>query len=433
MRIIAALALAAMWAGEGLRLVTGWHLAAHAGAAAFIVYFTVAFLLSRPAQRGVIAAVTLLAIGAAAHFSVPDALAKGIASAVLFAAFLAAMQMLRVALETSPLMDTLRNHFTALPRREQHDSMTLRTHLISSVLAAGGLAAVAPLVDAERSPERRREMAESALQGFGLVVLWSPFFVAMAVSTRLARDTSLVAAILSGLVMALAGLALSHVLYGGRLRGSWLSPLRRTILESAVLAAAIVLANRIWGIGNLEAVVLGIPALAAAIAWRDLRADPARLGRRWLVSLEAIAVEALVVGSAMVLGEVAKELLAQGVVAIPSGMGAWPTPLLIALPPTLMLGTSLLGLHPIISASCLLPLLASVEKLQSLVATGSVLLGWMLCVVLSTFVVPVMYAATLFEVRQGELARGRNLRFCAAFAPVALIYLWTLNWALGAH
>ena len=28
---------------------------------------------------------------------------------------------------------------------------------------------------------------------------------------------------------------------------------------------------------------------------------------------------------------------------------------------------------------------------------------------------------------------GRNLRFCAAFAPVALIYLWILNWALAAH
>jgi hypothetical protein len=433
MRAIAALALAAMWASEELRLVTGWPLASFAGAAVFIVYFTVAFLLSRAAQRGIVAAVTLLAIGAALHYSVPGALTKGIASAVLFAAFLAAMQMLRVALETSPLMGTLRNQFTALPRREQHDSMTLRTHLISSVLGAGGLATVAPLVDAEQTPERRREMAESALQGFGLVVLWSPFFVAMAVSTRLARDTSLGAAILSSLVMALAGLALSHALYGGRLSASWLSPLRRTIFESAVLAAAIILANRIWGIGNLEAVVLGIPVLATAIAWRELRADPARLGRRWLVSLEAIAVEALVVGSAMVLGEVVKELLALGIVAMPGGMGAWPTPLLIALPPALMLGASLLGLHPIISASCLLPVLASVEKLNSLVATGSVLLGWMLCVVLSTFVVPVMYAATLFEVRQGELARGRNLRFCAAFAPLALAYLWALNWTLGPH
>lgn len=399
----------------------------------FFAYYAVALLLSRSAQRGVIAAVSLLAVAAAARYSIPEALAKGIASAVLFAAFLAAMQMLRIALDSSPLSERLRVHFTALPQPEQQDAVTLRTHLVSSVLGAGGLATVVPLVDVECSPERRRELAESALRGLGLAVLWSPFFVAMAVSTRLARDTSLIAAIASGLAMALAGLALSHVLFGGLLRASWLLPLRRTILESAVLAAAIVLADRIWGIGNLEAVVLGIPIVAAAIAWGELRTGPMRLCRRWLFSLEAIAVEALVVGTAMILGEVAKELLAHGIVAIPNGIDAWPIALLIALPPVLMLGTSLLGLHPIISASCLLPLLASVEKLHSLVATGSVLLGWMLCVVLSTFVVPVMYAATLFEVRQGDLARGRNLRYCAAFSPIALAYLWALNWTLTAH
>ncbi|MCC7194157.1 MAG: hypothetical protein IT356_01245 [Gemmatimonadaceae bacterium] len=432
MRSIAALALAAMWAAEGLQIVTGWRLMSQAGALAFFAYFTVALLLSRPAQRGVIAVVSLLAVAAAARYSVPETLERGIGSAVLFAAFLSAMQMLRVALETSPLAERMRDRFMALPQPEQHDAMTLRTHLVSSVLGAGGLATVVPLVDAGRSPDIRRGLAESALRGVGLAVLWSPFFVAMAVSTRLARDTSLVAAVGSGLAMALAGLALSHALYGGRLRASWLLPLRRTIVESAALAAAIVMANRLWGIGNLEAVALGIPIIAAAIAWREMRSDPARLGRRWLSSLEAISVEALVVGSAMVLGEVAKELLARGVVAIPSGIAAWPTPLLIALPPVLMLGTSLLGLHPIISASCLLPLLASVERLHSLAATGSVLLGWMLCVVLSTFVVPVMYAATLFDVRQGELARGRNLRFCAVFAPIALAYLWALDWALGA-
>ncbi len=433
MRAVAALTLAAMWAAQVLQAVTGSQLMSQAGAAVFFAYYAVALLLSRSAQRGVIAAVSLLAVAAAARYSIPEALAKGIASAVLFAAFLAAMQMLRIALDSSPLSERLRVHFTALPQPEQQDAVTLRTHLVSSVLGAGGLATVVPLVDVECSPERRRELAESALRGLGLAVLWSPFFVAMAVSTRLARDTSLIAAIASGLAMALAGLALSHVLFGGLLRASWLLPLRRTILESAVLAAAIVLADRIWGIGNLEAVVLGIPIVAAAIAWGELRTGPMRLCRRWLFSLEAIAVEALVVGTAMILGEVAKELLAHGIVAIPNGIDAWPIALLIALPPVLMLGTSLLGLHPIISASCLLPLLASVEKLHSLVATGSVLLGWMLCVVLSTFVVPVMYAATLFEVRQGDLARGRNLRYCAAFSPIALAYLWALNWTLTAH
>src|SRR3990170_446156 len=92
---VAALALAAMWLCEEVRLVAGWGLAAWTGAAAFLAYFVVALVLSRPAQRWIIAAISAAAVAAALHFSVPAALAKGVESAVLFAAFLAAMQMLR--------------------------------------------------------------------------------------------------------------------------------------------------------------------------------------------------------------------------------------------------------------------------------------------------------------------------------------------------
>lgn len=432
LRSVAAACLAGMWLCEEAKVVTGSKYASYVGITLFLVYFAVALAIARPAQRWVIVGVSGFAAVAALYYAVPSALVTGIESAVLFAAFLGAMQMLRVALDASPDMVALRSHFAGLPSDQQHDSLVLRTHLVSSVLGAGGLAVVAPLLDRERSDRQRREFAESALQGVGLAVLWSPFFVAMAVCTRLARDVTLRSAVLNGLIMAGIGLALSHFRYGGRLSLGPLRPLRRTLVEVAVLAAAIILANHFWGFGNLEAAVLGVPLVSACLARRELRMGVLRMGRRWFVSLGTIAVEALVVGAAMVLGDVIKELLAQGVIAIPHGAGAWPIPILIVIPPVLMLLTSLMGLHPIVSASCLLPLLASVHRLDSLVATGSVLLGWMLCVVLSGFVVPVMYAANLFAVQQHQLVRGRNLQFCAAFVPLAFVYLWALNLLLGA-
>lgn len=431
LRQAAGLALAAMWVFEVLVLLFSWHAARWAGMAVFAAYFAVALVLSRPAQRWVIAAIAALAVAGALHYSIPAALARGIESAVLFAAFLAAMQMLGVALESSPAAGVARSQFTSLDRGQRHDSILLRTHLLSSVLGAGGLAAVSPLLDRARPAQERRAFAESALQGFGLVVLWSPFFVAMAVSTRLARDATLAAAVASGLAMASVGLALSHLLHGGRLGLAVLAPLRRTLGEAALLAAAIIVANRLWGLGNLEAVALGIPLASLWIARHKLRTGLPLLGRRWYGSLQSIAVEALVVGVSMALGEVIRQLLAQGMISIPHGMGAWPTGLLIALPLLVMLPTALVGLHPIVSASCLVPLLASVDKLHSLAVTGSVLLGWMPCVMLSNFVVPVMYAASLFDVRQAELVRGRNLRFCAIFTPIGLLYLWGLNSLLG--
>ena len=55
----------------------------------------------------------------------------------------------------------------------------------------------------------------------------------------------------------------------------------------------------------------------------------------------------------------------------------------------------------------------------------------MLCVLLSRFVAPVMFAAALFDVPQAKLVGGRNLRFSACFAALAVLYLWSLNALLG--
>jgi len=426
LRTASALSLAAMWGIEVVKLATGSRVAAWAGMAAFLFYFLAALAISRPAQRWMIATVATVTVALTVHFGIPSSLSRGIESAVLFAAFLAAMQMLRTTLESSPVMHAARSGFGALPPRQQHDSLVARTHLLSSVLAAGGLAAVGPLLTKTRPEPERRAFAQSALQGFGLVALWSPLFVAMAVSTRLAH-ASLAGAVLSGLAMAAIGLLLSHVLYGGRVERSWVLPIRRTILEAAVLAAAIILVNRFWGIGNLEAVVLGIPVLALWIGRKELRPGAGALSRRWVASLATIAVEALVVGAAMVLGEVLKDMISQGMLQPPAGLEGLPVLMLIALPPALMLGTSLVGLHPIISASVLLPILASIPVLHPVVVVGSVLLGWMLTIVLSLFVVPVLYAAALYEVDPETLVVGRNRSFCALFIPLALGYLWALN------
>jgi hypothetical protein len=427
LRRLVAFTLVAMWACQEVRLVTGWRYAGFAGIGFFVAYFLGVLATARASQRWVIAGVSATAVALAWRYSVPDALLSGIRSAVLFAAFLATMQMLRVALESSALVGEVRSHFARLSSREQHDSVLLRAKLVASVLGAGALAVVAPILAPDVSGERRKEFAQSALQGIGLAVLWSPFFVAMAVATRFVTGVSLGVAVANGLVMGAIGFALSHFLYGERGRLRALLATRRTLVEAAILAGAIILANYAWGLSSLEAVVIGIPILSVWVARRELRAQPAATIRRWVSTLESIAVEALVVGSALVLGEVVNELVRSGVLAIPHGPQAWPVIVLIALPPFLMLGISLLGLHPIVTASCLLPLLTSIDKLHGLVVIGSVLLGWMLSVVLSTFVVPVMYAATVFGVRHGELVRGRNLRFCAAFVPIAVAYLWALN------
>ena len=396
------------------------------------LYGLAGFVVSRASIR----LVTLFALGAAAalavEFGIERSLLNGTRAAALFIAFLSTMQMLKVSIELGPGLERVRREQEALGAREQHDAMLLRGWLMGSIFAAGTLAIVAPLIGPGRSPQTRRTLGQSALQGVGLALLWSPFFVAMAVCMRLSAGITLGAALANGLAMSALGLAISHAAFGGRLQAGWMKPLWRAFAASAAMALGVVLIHRHWGLSNSEAIVAAVPLIAIVMARRAVLQAPRAVARQWFVSLEAIAGEALLVGASLIFGEVMKDLLAQGLVRLPDGLAAWPVPLLIVWPSLAMVALSVAGFHPIIGASVLFPLQSSLAVLHPVVAAGSVLTGWMLAILLSTFAVPVMFAASVFRVAAAELVTGAGLRFGLMFAPAAWLYLWILNQMLGA-
>lgn len=427
-RTTAAALLAAVWflqelfiAGARSPLLTWVSLAA------VVLFCIVAFAISRTVLRVVTSVALVAALGLAASHGMSASLLAGARSAGLFVAFLATMQMLKVAIELGSGLERIRRDHEALDTGAQHDAMALRAWLMASIFAAGTLAIVSPLVGPERTTPDRTRLAQSALQGVGLALLWSPFFVAMAVCTRLSTNLSLGAALANGVAMALLGLALSHLLFGGRLRTDWMRPLARVFAGSVGMAGAILVIHSVWGLGNSEAIVACVPFVALFIARGALRASPRLVAKRWLDSLEAIAGEAMLVSASLVLGEVMKDLLAQGALRMPAAMMAWPQLPLIVWPALVMVALSAAGFHPIIGATLLFPLQGALPQLHPVVAAGSVMAGWMLSILLSRFAVPVMFAAAMFRVEARALVVGRGLRFGLLFAPVAWAYLWLLN------
>lgn len=427
-RPLAAGLLAALWLLQELVIAGGASpLIRSVSLVLLAAYFGAGFVVSRPALRLVAGLALIAAIALAWKLGVSTSLLNGAHSAALFIAFLATMQMLKVSIELGPGLERVRRDHEALDAREQHDAMLLRSWLMASIFAAGTLAIVAPLVGPERELQERRMLGQSALQGVGLALLWSPFFVAMAVCTRLSTGITLGGALANGVAMALIGLVISHAAFGGRLRVGWMKPLGRVFIGTAGMSLAIVLIHRGWGMSNSEAIVVSVPLAAAVMGRRALLASPRMVARRWLTSLEAIAAEALLVSASLILGEVIRDLLAHGLVHMPSGMLAWPEPVLIAWPTLVMVALSIAGFHPIIGASLLFPLQSSVPFLHPIVAAGSVLTGWMLSILLSTFAIPVMFAASMFRVGARELVHGTGLRFALLFTPAAWLYLWALN------
>lgn len=410
----------------------GAPLLAHASLLLLAGFFVVAFLVARAAVRVVAGLALVGGLVLAAKFGMIGSLLNGAHSAGLFIAFLATMQMFKVSIELGAGLDRTRRAHEALGAREQHDAMLLRSWLMGSIFAAGTLAIVAPLVGPDRACRERRALGQSALQGVGLALLWSPFFVAMAVCTKLSTGITLGAALANGLAMALLGLVISHLAFGGRVRSEWVKPLWGVFAASLAMALVILLIHRAFGFSNSEAIVAAVPLIAFGVAYKAVRSSPRAVMQRWFASLEAIAAEALLVSASLLLGEVIKDLLAQGVVRTPAGLSAWPEPLLIVWPGLAMLALSVAGFHPVIGASLLFPLQSSLPMLHPVVAAGSVLIGWMLAVLLSTFAVPVMFAATMFRVSARGLVQGPALRFGLLFAPAAWLYLWALNHLLPA-
>lgn len=425
-RRIAAGLIAALLLLQLLSLAGGTGtLPGSASLAVIAIYFVAGFVVARPVLR-VVAAIALAgAAGLALRFGMGASLLAGARSAAVFVAFLAAMQMLKVAIELRPA--PARDASAPADGGEEHDAMLLRTWLVGSIFAAGTMAIVAPQVGPDRGDDERRRLAQSAVQGVGLALLWSPFFVAMAVCLRLTAGLTLGAALASGTVMSLTGLAISHALFGGRLRLRLLAPLARVFAAMVAMAVAILAIHHAWGLGNLEAIVLLVPPVALVLARRALLERPRAITGRWLVALQVIAGEALLVSASLMFGEVTKDLVAGGVVAMPAALRALPLPLLVAWPAVAMTVLALAGFHPIVGAALLLPLQSALPGLHPVVAAGSVATGWMLALVLSRFSVQVMFAAAMFGVQARGLVDWRAWKFALLFTPTAWAWLLAVN------
>ena len=357
-----------------------------------------------------------------------SAVVQGAHAGVVFIAFLASMQLLKVCIEASANPD----HAQLMSRAsltEQSQSMLLRSWLLASIFAAGTLTLVAANVSAKHE-EENRPLAQAALHGVALALLWSPFFVAMAVCTRLSPKVSLLAAVCNGLAMAFIGLCIAMVLYRSRLRIGQLRKLSGVFAATAGMAVLILSMNGLWDISNTEAIVVSVPLIAMVVAAKSIRLGRSvvlSLLKKWMNSLRILAAETLIVVASLILGEVIKELLGAGLVSIPEEIKTLPALVLIAWPALLMGILAIAGFHPIIGASLLFPLQASMSGLAPVVAAGSVMTGWMVSILVSTFAVPVLFAASLFKVTPRRLVTGHTRHFLLFVVPSLWIYLWLLN------
>lgn len=430
-------ALAVIWPLEVLRLLLPlpeWLTWGVSGL--FLVYLLLAIATAHVAARTL--SLALLA-GTVALAWTDNAWAEAVAGfqgAMVFAAFLPSVFLLRHAFAGDRRLNAYRAEVAAASPERQKGLLLVGSHLLGSTLTVGAFAVLAPVVPPDATPARRSELAQAAIFGVCLSVIWSPAFVAMAVVSDFMPHLPLWKLVGLGMMLGTFGLALgfARVRTPGRLRlaGAGLWALRFIVPWVAVSAGAIIVASSLAGVSTLVAASLVLPPLAATLLLLQPRGNIGAALRLTRANLDRLGPEISIVALAFTLGAV---MLASPTVSTAIGgvLGPeLPAPLLVAGIVASMMGVVLIGGHPIVVASILLAVFASVRTgLDDLFVAAAVLLGWGCGAMMAPAGLIIIVSTGMFEVSRQSVILSRNALSAVVFAVLGIVILSALNAAFG--
>ena len=426
--------LLALWASELVALLTGSATPAAFARPLLLAYGAVALLQVGPASRRLALGLALPAVVLALVEGRPALLLEGLDQALLYPAFLGTIALVRALAAAHPAVDRARQRAQALPSEARTLGFFLGGHAFGAVMTAGSFALLAPLADPRASGAERARLAAMALRGSCLAVLWSPFFVGMALVTRHLPELALWRVTLLGLVLAALALLLTlatDARGAARFLAPALAALAPLLPPVGGAAAAIVLVASLSGLPSLAAVLLVTPPAAALWLATRPRGTARAVASRTFELAGRLPEEMLLVGVVTVLGRV---------LAASSGTELLAAPLLSGLVPGwLLLGgllasivlLAILGLHPLATVAITMALLTeSAPPVTPLALAGLGLMGWALGTMLGSTSLSLLVARSAFELPARALSPGPNGRFVLLFGGLSVALLALLD-ALG--
>lgn len=429
--------LAAVWLLELSNLARPSRLLSALVMAGLLAFVLLALLRASVHIRVLFAGVGGLAASIAAMKSEPALLVAGLERALVFGAFLPSVLLLRATVENSPRIASLREGVEALDGQARENWMVCGSHALGSVLNVGTMGILAPVLGRDASASDRVALAAASVRGVGTAVMWSPFFVSLGFVSHLVPSVKLWEVMALGAGLALAGLALSGRMFTPNLGvAGFLASTGRLlplVVPTVVIVGTILAVATALSLSGPAAVAAGVPLLCAAYLAFAGRARAARVARDTLRSFGRLADEMIIIVGATVLGTVIARIPEAAAIAgtlTPSFLSG--TSLIITLMLLLIAG-GLAGLHPMIGATILLPILAGgAFGVRDVVLVETAVFAWGLSATVSIWTLPVAVASSMFGVPLRALATGRPLRFAALYVVVAAAYLSIANaWMAG--
>ncbi len=431
LRRLAGLLLLGLWAGAIVDMA--WDVPRAAAVAGLAAYVLLALVRGSRQARWLCGALVGAIVALGWTFGVADAAFAGIERALVFAAFMPTIVLVRATAELRPEIAEARRSFRKLNAAERAGGILFASHALGSAISVGVFALLAPIVGTEGSAESRIAIVRVAVRSLCLGAVWSPFFVSVVLASQYITTVPLWQIMGLGIPFATLGLGLSFFVLGDGAGG--LAALRRAlaslapIVPAVALAAALVAAiSGLAGLTTLQAIVLGVPpfCLAGLLPLGSSRLGEAVRGT-WR-NLPEIGGEISILVLAIALGAVLEATLTgSGIAEEIAGLGVRPVAA-IAFVVAGMSVAGLVGIHPIVSATAVLVVATGLEiELADILLMQAVLIGWALGAMISFSGVSVITASALFDVPPGRLIFGRNIAFVVVFGSISVFILGFLN------
>ena len=396
-----------------------------ASGALLVLYVAVSFTRIRRQLQILCLLLGVTALGLAGWLDGWIPLWRGVETAVIFSAFFGTLTLLRATADLRPEIARARTLVEPLAANERLSGLLVGTNILGTALVVGVMAIFAPIVGQNAPYEARKAAAEACQRGMCLACLWSPFWLAMAISTEHLPLVPLWQIMALGISLCALGLVVAQLIYTRDvgMPGLWraLRAFSPVLPPVALASAAVIVLKAVTPLSTLQCLVVGIPViclLSLALQGRDHLVKAASQAGG---SVGLVRGEIALLSVAFALGEVLEIALQAGGIGDRITALAPPPWVVIA---TVVIGMTLLGLagiHQVVTVTVMLVLFSTLPLgVSDLALMQAGLLGWAFSSMTGLSAVSVASASAMFDVPLERIAYGPNIRFVAIFGIIGI-------------
>ncbi len=424
--------LVLLWAVQVARMAWPGAAADHVGAAIAVAFILRVFASLRRPTIILCASLAALAAVLISIYGGPAAVLVGFKAAPMFVGFFGTIVLMRATADQLQQITNARALFARLRPDHRLGGYLVGSHLMAVVLGPGAYAITAPIIGESKDEEEYLAAIRACHRGGSVGGLWSPFWIAMALSTQYVPGVPLWHIMALGIPMAICTLTAAHVLYsrepGIALLWRALLSLRPIIPPVAICVLLVAVLSGVTVLSALEALIVSVPALCLlALVPKGGRGIRTALVDTYR-GAAFIGNEITILTVSLALGGVIRHVFGQtGVTEWIGGLGLPGMAVIAIIIGAVSLG-ALVGLHQIVSVTFLLTVFSDLPvQVADVILIESALVSWSCSSMIGLSAIMVGTATTLFRVPPEKIILGPNLRFATLFAIGSILVLAGVN------